>query len=428
MRQDRKLQSGPDTAIMRPMSQSLEQFARDKLALIDEAALRRQLRPCARGPEGRGEQEGRRMKTFCDNDYLGLSQHPALIEAAAEAARRWGAGAGASRLVTGDCPLYHRLESRLARLKGSEAALVFGSGYLANIGIVPVLAGKGDLILADSLIHACLHAGARLSGARIVLFRHNDAEDCETRLSRLRPRYRHCLIVTEGVFSMDGDRAPVAALAALAAAHDAWLLVDDAHALGVIGQGRGSGFPDTPAMATDQATDGAAPDAGSDAGSGIDLRMGTLSKAVGAYGGYLAASRAVIDLMINRARSLIYTTGLPPPVLAAAETGVRMIEEEAALVARPLALARRFTDLMNLPRAESAIVPLILGEAGAALEASARLAERGFLVTAIRPPTVPEGTARLRLTFSAAHAEADIEALAGAIGALDLKIGCETKA
>ncbi|HSR54962.1 MAG TPA: aminotransferase class I/II-fold pyridoxal phosphate-dependent enzyme, partial [Alphaproteobacteria bacterium] len=340
------------------MAGSLEEFARAKLAALEDATLRRRLAPTARAPGAAARRGPREMISFCDNDYLGLSQHPALKEAAIQATEKYGAGAGASRLVTGDNPLYEAVETRIARIKGTEAAIVFGSGYLANIGIIPALIGADDLIIADELIHACMHAGARLSRAKTRFFRHNDAAHAAEILAEERGNARHCLVLTEGVFSMDGDRAPVAALAEAARDFDAWLLVDDAHALGVINQGRGSGFADGAQIA-------------------VDLQMGTLSKAVGAYGGYLAASKPVIDLMVNRARSLIYTTGLPPGVLAAADKGLELIETDRSLTALPLARARAFTDALCLPRAESAVVPLILEDESRALDAARALSEQG---------------------------------------------------
>ncbi len=387
---------------MAAMADSLDDFAEGKLAEIASRNLTRRVQATARGPGALALRGAKKLVSFCDNDYLGLSQHPAVIEAAIAATEAFGAGAGASRLVTGSNPLYDALEARIARIKGAEAALVFGSGYLANIGIIPSFAGPGDLVLGDELMHACMHAGAKLSGATVHLFRHNDVDDCARLLREHRGKAEHCLILTEGVFSMDGDRAPVAALAALAHANDGWLLVDDAHALGVINGGRGSGFDE----------DGRA--------LGVDLAMGTLSKAAGSYGGYVAASRVVVDYLINRARSLIFTTGLPPGVLAASEMALRLIEEDDALTAAPLVRARAFTTALGLPRAMSAVVPLVLGDEARALDASARLAERGFLVTAIRPPTVPAGTSRLRFTFSAAHDEGDVKRLIDTILELGL--------
>jgi len=373
---------------------SLDEFACGKLAALERARLRRT--PVVTARDGiYAERDGRRLLSFSCNDYLNLSRHPAIIKAAVDAAQRFGIGAGASRLVTGNHPLYDELESRLARLKGTEAACVFGSGYLANIGIIPALAGTGDLILVDELSHACIHAGAKLSGATVRRYRHGDVAHAEALLAEHRGRHAHALIATDGVFSMDGDLAPLEELSALAESHDAWLLADDAHGLGVVGHGRGSSF--------------------ANGGADVPLQMGTLSKAVGAYGGYLCASQAVIDLMRTRARPFIYSTGLPPPVVAAAIAALDLIERDPALTEAPLRKARLFTRALNLPEAQSAIVPVIVGDAEAALAASEMLENEGFLVVAIRPPTVPPGTARLRFAFTALHPEAEIERLAGIV-------------
>jgi len=373
---------------------SLDEFAAEKLQRLEMRHLRRRLAFTARERGATVTRGGRRLVSFSCNDYLGLSTHPAVIEAAASALRAYGLGAGASRLITGNHPLYAGLEARLARLKDTEAALVFGSGYLANLGIVPALAGEDDLVLADALAHACLLSGARLSRAEEVRYSHNDVDAVERVLAERRAAARHALIVTDGVFSMDGDLAPLPALAALAKRYDAWLLVDDAHGLGVVGGGRGSSFAFGPEKVD------------------VALQMGTLSKAVGAYGGYLCASAAVIELLKNRARSFVYSTGLPPAVLAGAAAALDIIAEQPELVARLLAHARNFTQSLGLPDAQSAIVPLVLGSAETALAASALLEEAGFLVAPIRPPTVPEGTARLRFAFSAAHDAADLAKLA----------------
>ncbi|MCH7542767.1 MAG: 8-amino-7-oxononanoate synthase [Proteobacteria bacterium] len=387
---------------------TLTRFAEKKLTAIAKRNLRRALHPTERLPPIVAERDGRKLISFACNDYLGLSQHARVKQAAVQAIGRYGAGAGASRLVTGNNPLYGELEATLARIKGTEAALVFGSGYLANIGIIPTLIGKRDLIVGDELMHACMHAGARLSGAKTVLFDHNDVADCRARLAAHRAAHPKCLVMTEGVFSMDGDRAPVKALARLAEEFDAWLMTDDAHALGVIGGGRGSAF-----------ADGGAEDEKID----VPLQMGTLSKAAGAYGGYLCASAPVIDFIANRARSLFYSTALPPAVLASATEALKMIEEDRDLVARPLAKARLFTERMGLIAAQSAIVPMIVGDPQKALIAAGALEDEGFLVIAIRPPTVPEGTSRLRFTFSAAHTDGDIERLAEALGRIGPRIG-----
>src|ERR1700688_1537671 len=373
---------------------SLDEFACGKLAALERARLRRT--PVVTVRDGIfAERGGRRLLSFSCNDYLNLSRHPAIIKAAVEAAQNYGVGAGASRLVTGNHPLYDELESRLARLKGTEAACVFGSGYLANVGIIPALAGSGDLILLDELSHACIHAGAKLSGAKVQHYRHGDVAHAEALLAEHRGRHAHVLVATDGVFSMDGDLAPLEELSALAQRHDAWLLADDAHGLGVVAHGRGSSF--------------------ANGGADVPLQMGTLSKAVGVYGGYLCASRAVVDLMRTRARPFIYSTVLPPPVVAAAIAALDLIERDRALTEEPLRKARLFTRALNLPEAQSAIVPVIVGEAEAALAASEMLEGEGFLVVAIRPPTVPPGTARLRFAFTALHPEAEIERLAGIV-------------
>ena len=374
---------------------SLDAFAGDKLAALERAQLRRM--PVVTTRTGIwAERDGRRLLSFSCNDYLNLSQHPQIIAAAIDAIKRYGVGAGASRLVTGNHPLYDELETRLARLKGCEAACVFGSGYLANTGIIPAVAGPDDLIVVDELAHACIHAGAKLSGAEVHLYRHCDTSHAESLLAQHRGGKKRALIATDGVFSMDGDIAPLGALSALARRFDAWLLSDDAHGLGVVGGGRGSAF-----------VNGAAH-------SPIDvpLQAGTLSKAVGAYGGYLCASQAVIDLMRTRARTFIYSTGLPPAIVAAAIAALVLIEGDPAYAAEPMRKARLFTRALNLPEAQSAIVPVVVGDAAAALAASDLLRENGFLVVAIRPPTVPAGTARLRFAFTAQHADGDIARLA----------------
>jgi 8-amino-7-oxononanoate synthase len=374
---------------------SLDGFAGDKLAALERAQLRRM--PIVTTRTGIwAERNGRRLLSFSCNDYLNFSQHPQIIAAAIEAIKRYGVGAGASRLVTGNHPLYDELETRLARLKGSETACVFGSGYLANTGIIPAVAGPDDLILVDELAHACIHAGAKLSGAQVHLYRHCDPSHAESLLAQHRAGKKRAVVATDGVFSMDGDIAPLATLSELARRFDAWLLSDDAHGLGVVGGGRGSAFVNGAAQSPID----------------VPLQAGTLSKAVGAYGGYLCASRAVIDLMRTRARTFIYSTGLPPAIVAAAIAALELIERDPAYAAEPLRKARLFTRALNLPEAQSAIVPVIVGDAAAALAASDLLRENGFLVVAIRPPTVPAGTARLRFAFTARHEDSDIARLA----------------
>ncbi len=372
---------------------SLDEFAMAKLGELERDSLRRELVETIRVTGIWTLRNGRRLLSFCCNDYLNLTHHPTVVEAATEALRIYGVGAGASRLVTGNHPLFAELEQRLAQLKQTQAACVFGSGYLANLEIIPALVGSNDLVLIDELAHACLFGGSRLSRATVVPYRHADLGHVEVLLAELRRRYQRVLLATDGIFSMDGDVAPLHGLAALAQQHDAWLLSDDAHGLGVVGGGRGSNF--IQARKAD-----------------IPLQMGTLSKALGAYGGYICASAPVVDLLRNRARTLIYSTGLPPAIVAAAIAALDVIEHQPDYAALPLAKAKAFARSAWLPEPESPIVPVVLGKAKATLAASRLLEDNGFLVTAIRPPTVPPGTSRLRLTFTAQHPDDEIERLA----------------
>jgi 8-amino-7-oxononanoate synthase len=375
---------------------SLDAFASEKLAQLQRRSLLRTLVETTRTEDIWAVRNGRKLLSFSCNDYLNLSHHPAIKAAAKKAVERYGVGSGASRLVTGNNPLFTELESKLAALKRTEAACVFGSGYLANTGIIPTLAGSSDLVLIDELAHSCIMTGGKLTGGRMLTFRHNDLTHLEELLVQHRGHHRHALIATDGVFSMDGDLAPLHGLAALAKTHDAWLLSDDAHGIGVVGGGRGSSF-----------ADGAKAD--------VPLQMGTLSKAIGGYGGYLCASRPVIDLIKSRARTFVYSTGLPPASAAAAIAALDLIETQPDYAALPVAKARLFTRRLNLPEALSPIVPILIGDAKAALAASADLEAQGFLVVAIRPPTVPAGTARLRVAFTAQHPDSEVERLADAI-------------
>ncbi|MGE3332036.1 MAG: 8-amino-7-oxononanoate synthase [Rhodospirillaceae bacterium] len=375
---------------------ALDTFAAEKLARLDHKHLRRRLVDTAREDGIWVTRNGRRLLSFSCNDYLNLSQHPAVKDAAIAAIRAYGVGAGASRLVTGNHPLFAELESRLAALKGTDAACVFGSGYLANIGIIPTFAGKTDLVLVDERAHSCIWAGAEMSGATVASFRHNDLADARKILQAQRGAHRHAIIATDGVFSMDGDLAPLPALAALAHEYDAWLLSDDAHGIGVMAGGRGSTFAH------------AAP-------AHVPLQMGTLSKAIGGYGGYLCGSQSVIDLVKTKAASFVYSTGLPPSSVAAAIASLDFIAANPEYIDRPLNHARTFARALNLPEAQSPIVPIVIGAADKALKASQDLEDRGFLVVAIRPPTVPKDTARLRVAFTANHTSDDVQRLAEAI-------------
>lgn len=377
------------------MDDTLSAFAAQKLDELEARRLRRTLIPTHRTDGVWVERDGRRLLSFSCNDYLGLSHHPAVIAAAQAAVGRYGAGAGASRLVTGDHPLLSELETRLAASKGYEAACVFGSGYLANAGVIPTVVGPGDLVLVDELAHACIWAGAKLSGAEVAAFRHNDVADLAAQLAAKRTAAGRVLIATDGVFSMDGDMAPLDAISTVARANEAWLLVDDAHGLGVTGDGAGTAalFPQ----------------------ARVDLATGTLSKALGGYGAYVCATRPVVDLLKTRARTVVYSTGLPPANAAAALAALDVIAAEPARVAAPVARARRLTDALGLPEAQSAITPILLGEAERALAAAADLERQGLLAVAIRPPTVPAGTARLRLAFSALHTEDQVDQLIAAV-------------
>lgn len=360
----------------------LNAFAQAKLDKLQAKDLKRGLDPTSRGVGGAIVRNGRPAISFCDNDYLGLSQNPRVVAAAGAAAIRFGAGAGASRLVSGDSPLNHELETQIAQMKGLEACRVFGSGYMANLGAIPVLVGKSDVVVMDELSHACMRAGAQLSGAEIRIFKHNDLNDARKKLENISSESQ-ILLMTETVFSMDGDLAPLAELQALCEEFGAWMLTDDAHGFGVIKQ-------DNPAL----------------------IQMGTLSKAVGVYGGYVCGPAAFIELLISRARTFVFTTGLPPQVLGAALESVSIIKNDTQLAKDVMGKTKVFTDALGLPEPTSTIVPILLGEARAALDVQAKLLEDGFHVSAIRPPTVPEGSSRLRIAFSAAHELDDILSLA----------------
>lgn len=388
------------------MFKTLTAFAAEHLQALEARRQRRRLTATDRNDGVHLRRGGRDLLSFCCNDYLNLSAHPAVKAAAAAAVERYGAGAGASRLVTGDHPLLGELERALAAFKGTEDAVVFGSGYLANLGAIPALVGASDLVLVDELSHACILGGARLSGATEHRFRHNDMDHLDALLMQYRGHSQNALVVTDGVFSMDGDLAPLPQLIELARHHGAWLMTDDAHGLGTIGGGVGSsiafGAPLQP-----------------------DLQMGTLSKALGSYGGYICAAHDVCELLRNRARTHVYSTGLPPASAAAALKALEIVASDRALCAAPLENAARFCRQLNLPAPQSPIVPLILGEEEAALHASAALEDAGFLVAAIRPPTVPAGTARLRFTFTAAHSADDIDHLVSEVAKLRLPAAAE---
>jgi 8-amino-7-oxononanoate synthase len=344
--------------------------------------------------------DGREFLNFCGNDYLGLANHPELVAAFKKGAERWGVGGGASHLVCGHKAAHHALEEELAAATCRERALLFSTGYMANLGIIAALAGRGDWVLEDRLNHASLIDGGLLSGARFARYAHADGADLQAKLVGAAGRK---LIVTDGVFSMDGDLAPLPELAALAREAGAWLLVDDAHGLGVLGES-GGGCLEHFGLGQDE----------------VPILMGTLGKAFGVFGAFVAGCEELIETLIQQARSYIYTTSLPPAVAEAARAALRLAREESWRREKLRVLVRRFrcgAEALGLSLMPSAtpIQPVWLGGNEAAVAASAKLAAAGVWVAAIRPPTVPAGTARLRVTLSAAHEESQVDYLLDAL-------------
>ena len=373
---------------------------RDELGELDRRSLRRTI---LTPREGQGETlsiDGRELLNLTSNNYLGLATDARVAEAAAAAARAYGASVSASRLLCGSTPLHEELEGRLAALKGQEAALLYSSGYLANLGVLTALAHPGDVIFSDALNHASIIDGCRLSGARTEVYRHGDAGHLAELLAGTPARRR--LIVSETVFSMDGDIAPLPAILDLARTHDAVLVLDEAHATGVLGpNGEGS-----------LARFGLTPE-------GVVI-VGTLSKALASAGGFVAASATVIDYLLNRSRPFIFNTALPPASVGAALAALDIVATEPERRARLDALATRLREGLVAAGyapsdSETAIVPLLLGSADAALAVERRLREAGMLSRAIRPPTVPEGTARLRFNLMATHTPGDVDRILAAV-------------
>jgi 8-amino-7-oxononanoate synthase len=371
------------------------------LSQLDAAQLRRQrttVEGFASGDTRRLRVAGgRELTDFSSNDYLGLARHPALKSAMSECAARCGAGSGASHLVSGHGREHALLEEELAAFTGRERALLFSSGYMANLAVMTVLAGRGERVLLDRLCHASLIDGARLSGAAFRRYPHADARAAAD-LAAADPVHT-VLIATDGVFSMDGDVAPLAQLARTAHAHGLWLVVDDAHGLGVLGAS-GRGALEAPDLSPED----------------VPVLVGTLGKAFGSFGAFVAGSEALIELLIQKARTYIYTTALPQPVAAATRAALKLAQSEGwrrERLAALTALFRRAAAAAGVPLTASGtpIQPIVLGDAGAALEAQRSLARAGFWVVAIRPPTVPQGAARLRITLSAAHTEAEVDEL-----------------
>jgi len=365
--------------------------------------LRRSMRVFERAAPGRVVHDGREILDFCSNDYLGLSLHPALIARTCAHARHHGAGATASRLVCGTGPACAAIESRIARAKGTQAALLFASGWQANAAILPALSralGDDAQFYVDRLVHASLHQGCRAAGIRQIRFRHNDLDHLEALLRARAGRPGRRVIVTESVFSMDGDRCDVATLAGLAERHGAFLYLDEAHATGVLG-------PDGMGLS-------------SLAGGRVDLAMGTFSKAMGSFGAYVVGSRALCDYLVNACSGFVHTTALPPSVLGAIDAALDLVPgmraEREALADKADALRGALRSMgLDTGASSTQIVPVLVGDARRALALSGALEARGALVAAIRPPTVPRGTSRLRIALSAAHTRADIETLAGAL-------------
>ncbi len=349
----------------------------------------RRLFPVERSADGRISEAGKTgapILDFSSNDYLALSTHPAMIAAGQAALTRYGTGVGAARLMSGDLMLFHELEEAVADLKSREAALVFGSGYMANIGAIPALAGRGDIIFSDRLNHASIHDGCRLSGAKLVRFRHNDPDHLEDCLRDKRGS-NQALIVVESLYSMDGDRCPLADIVRLKNRHGCLLMVDEAHATGIFGN-KGGGLIQAEGLEDE-----------------VEIAMGTFGKALGSYGAYIAGSETLKNFLINRARSFIYATGLPPAVIAASLKAVELLAGEPERRKELCDNAAYFKNALvaaGLPGkpGPSQIVPVMVGDSRLAVKIAAELRANSIFVTPVRPPTVPEGTARLRFSVT----------------------------
>jgi 8-amino-7-oxononanoate synthase len=372
---------------------------RDLERRLDELSDRGMLRRMrlVSGPQGpRVLLDGRPVLLLCSNNYLGLADHPRVREAAADAAMRWGVGAGASRLISGNMTVHRRLEEELADFKVAERCVLFGSGYLANTGIVAALAGAGEVVLSDELNHASIVDGCRLARADTFVYRHADLEHLEWGLREAGGRAR--LVVTDGVFSMDGDLAPLEGIVERARRYGARVMVDEAHATGAVGPG-GRGSAAAAGLAEE-----------------VDVIVGTLGKALGSYGAYACCDRTTAQWLVNTARPLIFSTGLPPPAAAGARASLAILRSEPERVERLQRNARTLRRALSAEgieaRGEAQIVPLAIGDASAAVRASERALERGVFAQAIRPPTVPEGSSRLRVAAMASHRAAELRTAA----------------
>jgi glycine C-acetyltransferase/8-amino-7-oxononanoate synthase len=385
-----------------PRGASLTCDVRARLDDLRAAGLYRELRVIDSAPGPRVVLDGREVMLLCSNDYLGLAAHPAVRVAAAEAAERWGAGVGASRLVSGNTTLHRRLEQELAEFKGYHDCRVFGSGFLANAGVIPTLVGRGDVILSDALNHASIVDGCRQSRAETIVYGHCDLDALAAGLRRAEGR--RALVVTDAVFSMDGDFAPLEGIVGLARRYGARVMVDEAHATGVVGPvGRGL----VAALSLERE---------------VDVLVGTLSKALGSYGAFVCCTPDVAQLLVNRARTLIFSTGLPAPCVEAARTALQTLRSEPELVDRLHRNALVLRDELShagfsVARTEMPIVPLVMGDPRAAMGVCEGALRRGVFAQAIRPPTVPEGTSRLRVVAMATHAEAHLRHAARVLAA-----------
>lgn len=374
---------------------------RKQLQQLRDQSLLRTLTPLGSGTGTSIQHEGRETLLLSSNDYLGLTTHPEVVQAARVALAQYGTGAGASRLVSGTLPPHARLEAALATFKGTESALLFGAGYLANLGVIPALIGRGGLILADRLSHASVIDACRLSQADLRVFRHGDCDHVES-LLRNRRTDRPTVIITEGVFSMDGDLAPLPDLVSLAERYGAMLYVDDAHGTGIMGKtGRGT----VEHFGVEHQ---------------IPFHMGTLSKALGSHGGFLVGSCDLIQYVINTARSFMFTTALPPAVAAASLAALSVIDREPERRARLWSNRQRFFDGLKglgctFPPTASPILPVLVGDAASASTFADRLLAHGVYATAIRPPTVPTGTSRIRFTVTSEHTHDQLDAALNAV-------------
>ena len=366
-----------------------------ELAELEAQAQRRRLQVVEEVlPGGRVRVAGQVLLNLSSNDYLGLAQDPRLIEAAQAAAARWGAGAGASRLVVGHLALHEAVEAQLAEFKGAEAAVIFPTGYMANVGTIAGLMGPGDVIFCDRLNHASIYDGIKLSGATLKRFPHRDLNRLED-LLREPGAARRRLIVTDSVFSVDGDLAPLQDLVNLKARYGAWLMIDEAHATGVLGE-RGAGLAEALGVSRE-----------------VDIHMGTFSKALGSQGGYVAGDRRLVDYLHNRARSFIYSTALAPPVLGAIDQALKIVAQEPERRRYLLGEAETFRrDLLaaglDILGSETQIIPVLVGDNACTLAFAAELRAQGLMAVALRPPTVPPGRARVRFSLSAAHSREDL--------------------